>query len=258
MNEVIDMEQPTQKAVVAAPQSSIATVTPADLLRHALDSGADLDRLEKLMDLQERWEANEARKAYADAMTEFKRNPPTIIKDKRVSFKSGSGQTQYDHATIGNVTGSIIASLAQHGFSHSWSTEQRDGLVIVTCIITHRQGHSERVMLMSSPDTSGGKNSIQSIISAQTYLQRHSLLAATGLATNDQVDNDGAPPEPPAAPESTRAKPIIAGGRFAKAVSSVKTGDYTIEKIRQQFELTVDQQTALSDLEAELARAAKC
>ena len=42
----------------------IQSVQPAELLRIAINNGADLDRLEKLMDMQERWEANEARKAY--------------------------------------------------------------------------------------------------------------------------------------------------------------------------------------------------
>lgn len=180
----------TQERTVST-QSNVGGVTPVDLLRHALSSGADLDRLEKLMSLQERWEANEARKAFVAAMAKFKMNPPSITKDKHVSFKTSSGKTEYDHATIGNVVSTIASHLAQFDFSHSWKTEQRDGKVVVTCIVTHAQGHSESVTLESPPDASGGKNSIQAIISAQTYLQRHSLLAATGFATMDQADDDG-------------------------------------------------------------------
>lgn len=170
---------------------AVNQVTPADLLRHAMDSGADLDRLEKLMDLQDRWEANEARKAFADSMAEFKKNPPTIYKDKQVSYGEGRSKTEYKHATIGNVNELVIASLASHGFSHRWIPAQRDGQVIVTCVITHRLGHKEETVLQSPPDTSGGKNGIQSIVSAMSYLERHSLLAACGLATKDQEDDDG-------------------------------------------------------------------
>ncbi|HEY5800929.1 MAG TPA: ERF family protein [Burkholderiaceae bacterium] len=177
-------------AMPLAPAASNIT-TPADIVRYAIDKGASLDAIEKLMELQVKFEANEARKQYVADMAEFKRNPPTIVKDHQVSFGTGSGKTQYMHATIGNVTGKIIASLAQHGFSHSWNTAQRDGRISVTCTITHRLGHSESVMLESSPDKSGGKNDIQAIVSAQTYLQRHTLLAATGLATHDQADDDG-------------------------------------------------------------------
>jgi len=192
MNEILDMA-PAQtavatqqtRAVAAAPSSAVA---PADLLRYALENGADLDRLEKLMELQQRYEENEARKAYVAAMAEFKLNPPQIIKDKLVQFSG----TSYTHATLGNVTGAIVEGLAKHGFSHRWDTEQQGAQVVVTCILTHRKGHSERTTLSAAKDDSGKKNNIQQVASAITYLQRYTLLAATGLATHDQVDDDGA------------------------------------------------------------------
>lgn len=187
-NNIVEMNQ--QGSAVVAQQGG--AVTPMELLRHAMDAGADLDRLERLMDLQDRYEANLARKAFAEDMAKFKENPPTIYKDKHVDFKTDKGRTQYDHATIGNVTELIVEALARHGFSHRWVPTQRDGQVIVTCVITHRLGYKEETTLQSAPDTSGGKNGIQSIMSAQTYLQRHSLLAAVGLATKDQIDDDGA------------------------------------------------------------------
>lgn len=195
MDDVIDME-PAQTAVATQQPRALAAapsgaVTPADLLRHALDSGADLDRLEKLMDLQVKYEANEARKAFADDMARFKAKPLLIVKDKHVDFKTEKGRTQYDHATIGNVVDVIVPQLAEFGFSHRWDLEQRDGQVIVTCVITHRLGHSQSTTLMAAPDASGGKNGIQSVISTKTYLQRHTLLAATGAATMDQPDDDG-------------------------------------------------------------------
>lgn len=193
-NEIQSLSHVPAKSV--AYQVAAQNVTPADLLRHALDSGADLDRLEKLMDLQERWEANEARKAFADSMAEFKKNPPTIYKDKHVGFKTDKGRTEYDHATIGNVVEKVTGAAAAHGFSHRWDLAQQDGRVIVECVVTHRLGHSQATKLEASPDSSGGKNGIQSIISAKSYLERHTLLAAFGLATKDQEDDDGASAEP--------------------------------------------------------------
>lgn len=181
--------------IEAAPEVralSATPVTPGDLLRYALDSGADLDRLEKLMDLQMKFEANEARKAFADDMASFKKNPPTIYKDKHVGFKTDKGRTEYDHATIGNVVEKIVSAAAEHGFSHRWDLAQQDGRVIVECVVTHRLGHSQTTKLEASPDSSGGKNGIQSIVSAKSYLERHTLLAAFGLATKDQEDDDGA------------------------------------------------------------------
>jgi hypothetical protein len=51
-------------------------------------------------------------------------------------------------------------------------------------------GHSERTPLEASPDASGGKNGIQAVGSTVTYLQRYTLLSATGMAVQDQ-DDDG-------------------------------------------------------------------
>jgi hypothetical protein len=180
--------------VAAAPRkrSALTTTTPADLLRLAVEQGADLDRLEKLMDLQTRYEADQARKAYVAAMAAFKAEPLSIDKDKHVRYVKKDGSvTEYDHASIGNVVTRICAELGKHGFSHRWDTKQIDGKVTVTCIITHELGHSESTQLFASPDDSGGKNGIQSIASTVTYLQRYTLLAATGLATSDQEDDDG-------------------------------------------------------------------
>jgi hypothetical protein len=142
--------------------------------------------------LQERWEANEARKAYVAAMAEFKMNPPEIFKDKRVAYKTDKGTTSYEHATIGNVVENIVGGLALHGFSHRWILGREDGgIVTVTCVITHKLGHSEDTKLSAGLDSSGGKNNIQSQASTITYLERYSLLAACGLATKEMGDDDG-------------------------------------------------------------------
>lgn len=161
--------------------------TPADMVTHFMANGASLEQLDKLFDLQQKWEADQARKAYVDGMAQFKLNPPKIIKDKLVEFSG----TRYTHATLGAVTEAIVAGLAEHGFSHRWDTKQDGGTITVTCIITHRMGHSESTSLSSGKDDSGKKNQIQQIASAQTYLQRYTLLAATGIATHDQQDDDG-------------------------------------------------------------------
>ena len=172
-------------------QMTAQSATPADLLRLAVEQGADLDRLERLMELQSRWEAGEARKAYNAAMAAFKAKPLAIGKDKHVSFTTQKGKTEYDHATLGNVVRVIVPALAQEGLSHSWVTERIEGgRVQVTCKITHALGHSESMALDAPLDDSGGKNNIQALGSAITYLQRYTLLSMTGLATEDQ-DDDG-------------------------------------------------------------------
>ena len=174
-----------EKKVVVKKADVIVSNTPQDMIRLAISQGADLEKLGQILKLQEQWEANEARKAYHVAMTAFKANPPKIKKDKKVSF----GQTKYSHASLANVTESINGELSKHGLSASWTTKQ-NGVIEVTCRITHVKGHSEETTLSAPADNSGSKNPIQAIGSAISYLQRYSLLCLAGLATAD-MDDDG-------------------------------------------------------------------
>lgn len=175
------MDEPTN-IVVAEPQQ----VTPMSMLQIAVQRGASIEQMAQLMDLQERHERNEARKAFVVALNAFKADPPTVLKSARVAF----GNTQYSHAALDAASEAIGAALAKHAISHRWNVEQHDGKIKVTCILTHALGHSESVTMEASPDTSGSKNSIQAIGSAVSYLQRYTLFTASGIAPKN-VDDDG-------------------------------------------------------------------
>jgi len=170
----------------------------------AANSGLDIAKLREFFDLQKDWEANEARKAYVEAMAAFKANPPEIIKDKHVAFKD----VKYDHASLANVCNTINQALSQHGLTAAWVTEQGDkGGITVTCTITHIFGHKEQTSLTALADKSGSKNDIQAIGSTVTYLQRYTILALTGLATAEQDDDGkGADDRPPQIPDPTEAE----------------------------------------------------
>ena len=168
--------------------------SPAGLMMVAIEKGFDLDKVEKAMILQERWEANEARKAYHDAMAGFKAEPPEIEKDRHVKFQTAKGTTEYRHASLANVTAKINAALSVHGLSAGWKVAQADKQITVTCTITHRLGHSESTSLSGSPDDSGSKNPIQAVGSTISYLSRYTLLCLTGLATYDQDDDSNGTP----------------------------------------------------------------
>ncbi len=75
-----------KKALAVKKELGLSKVenSPAEMIRMAVAGNADLEKLEKLLSLQERYEANEAKKAYHVAMATFKANPPKIDKDKKV------------------------------------------------------------------------------------------------------------------------------------------------------------------------------
>lgn len=173
------------------PEALQPSATPMALLAIAMSQNADIDKLKALMELQERWEANEARKAFTKALAEFKANPPQVTKNKHAGYDGKtSGRVDYDYASLDNVTESIQQGLSKYGLAHRWNVEQGQGVIRVTCILTHEAGHSEKVTMEGLADATGSKNAIQSIGSTVTYLERYTLLAATGLAAGGQ-DDDG-------------------------------------------------------------------
>jgi hypothetical protein len=164
------------------------------LIEFAVEQGRSIEELEKLMDLKERHEAAEAKKAFDQAMAGFRGEAVQILKRKKAGFehKSGGGYTEYHFADLADCVDDAVPALSKWGLSHDWNTEQLDGGVVkVTCTLTHAMGHSKSTSLQASPDTTGSKNNIQAIGSTVNYLERYTFLAVTGLAAKGQ-DDDGA------------------------------------------------------------------
>lgn len=157
-------------------------ITPMDLIQTANQQGADLDKMQQLMDLQERWEKSEAKKAYVVAMSKFRASVPTIERTKKAHNSNYAGLAE----TIEEISDSMVDC----GLSHSWKTDQDEKSISVTCCVTHVLGHQECTTLREFPDTSGSKNSIQAVGSTVSYLQRYTLFSILGLASKE-MDNDG-------------------------------------------------------------------
>lgn len=166
-----------------------APITPLEMLDRAVSNGASIETLEKLMALQERWEANQGRKAFDAAIASAKAEIPPIIKNREVDFTSTKGRTNYRHEDMAQIAKTVDPVLSRYGLSYRYRTTQDGQVITVTCILSHRDGCSEETTLSSAVDQSGNKNHIQAIGSAATYLQRYTLKMALGLAASN--DDDG-------------------------------------------------------------------
>lgn len=159
-------------------------LTPMEMLGNAIERGADPALLEKLMALSERWEANQARKAFDAAMAEAKAHMGVVQKTTK-----GNYGLYADFASVARLVDPV---LSEHGLSYRFKVNQNDKGMQVTCVVRHRDGHAEETTLFSPVDTSGSKNAVQQIGSTQTYLQRYTLMAALGLAASKDDDGQGA------------------------------------------------------------------
>jgi hypothetical protein len=171
----------------APPKSGLAT--PLSILNDAVDRELPAETLEKLIGLHERWQANQARKAFENSLAAAKAKIPVIFKNREAQLSNQPGRFVYRHEDLAEIARTITPILAKHGLSYRFRSTVCGDLVTVVCIVSHRDGYSEENALSVGRDETGDKNSIQAVGSALTYLQRMTLKASLGLAASD--DDDG-------------------------------------------------------------------
>ena len=172
-------------------------LTPMALVSQAVAGNASIETMERLLAMQERWQANQARAAFNAALTQVIAKLPAIARTGTVERVSRDGKDAgtFKHETMQEIARVVNPILAEHGLSYRFRTDTGAGGVTVTCILMHVEGHTEENSLTAPFDTSGGKNNVQGIGSTQTYLQRYTLKAALGLAV--AKDDDGETSEVP-------------------------------------------------------------
>ncbi len=180
--ELVTSDQQSSLPVMAQPHMRLIEI--------AVNNGADITQLEKLMDLQERYEANQAKKEFNAAMSKFQAMLPVIEKLGIVDYTTSKGRTFYHYAKIEDIAKAIQPALKETGLSYRFTQSQDNGIITVRCIVTHQSGHSEYSELVSSPDISGGKDQLKSIASAISYLRRYTLTGILGIVVGGE-DDDG-------------------------------------------------------------------
>jgi hypothetical protein len=186
-------------------------LTPMAMVSQAVANGASLEMVSKLIDLQERVEKAQGRRAFDNAVAAAKGEIKPIVKDRVVDFTTQKGRTSYRHESFAAVADGVDQILHKHGLSYRHRASQDGGRLTVTCILAHRDGYSEETTLSAANDNSGNKNDIQSIGSAATYLQRYTLKLALGLATTDK-DDDG---------KATSQEELPISGAATAAINSI-------------------------------------
>lgn len=209
-NELMPAEKPSARVR--------KEVTPAQLVTMAVQQGADVEKLRQLIALEKEWHAAQAKRAFAKAMAEFKKNPPEIVKDL-VNKQFGS-----DYSSLGNLVNTTAAAMAPYGLNARWKpVKQTPDWIEIECILEHEEGHSESVVLGGPPDESQSregkatKNRLQAIKSTITYLEGATFQAITGIVPRDRMinpDDDGNAAGTP--PENNRPPEPRTKGREAR------------------------------------------
>jgi len=208
-------------------------ITPDQMLMKGIEKGLEIEHLEKLMALQERWEAKNARAEFFDAMANFQANKPKIVKTKKGHNSS--------YAPLAKIQEAIDPVATRFGLSYRFEQRMADSKMIVSCIVTHKAGHSEKSEMEAPAETSGSKNALQSWGSTRSYLYRYTLEGSFGLSSDD--DNDGNTP-----PKGEVKLPTPTPAQWTKIVDKFKTGDADLTVIKKSFTLTETQEAEIKKL----------
>lgn len=191
MNQTL-FDQPTEAQMSTDLVEHKAT-TPMDLLAVAVENNLDPDRLGKLMDLQERWERNQAEKAYAVAMHAAQQAMPKVHKGSKNS------QTGSTYAALEDVQSVARPVYSAHGFSMNYGEGDCpvEKFKRTVCDVRHVGGHCVRYHLDLPIDGVGAKgnaignmNPVQACISTTSYGQRRLCCMIWNITLSDE-DDDG-------------------------------------------------------------------
>ena len=182
-------ELPTQQQ----PQQTAIATTPLAILERAVDRGLDADQLDKLMAMQERWERNQAEKAYNEAMHLCQQQMPSVVKS------STNKQTNSNYADLEAVQKAARPVYSAHGFSLCYGEADcpAPNYKRTTCDVRHVGGHCVRHHLDLPVDgigpkgnAIGGMNAVQGCISTTSYGQRRLLCMIFNITLAGE-DDDG-------------------------------------------------------------------
>jgi len=178
----------TQQQLVAVGETlpAVQPQTPMEMIQALSAAGGDVAVIEKLMDLQERWEASEAAKAFHASLSQFQADCPMIEKGREVSF---GGRVVYKFAAYEDIMRIIQPLLTKHGLSVSFSSRFEGGLITADCHVS--KGGHEIVRSNTGPVPSDMKvNDTQKAGAAKSYAKRYALQDALNIVVCDE-DSDG-------------------------------------------------------------------
>ena len=175
----------TEHTSLALPQGATSI---EGLLLAAVEHGATVDQLERLMELRRQLQAEASKRAYDEAMARFQQACPAIVKDKPVLDKYG--KLRYHYAPLDKIVSQVKALIGDCGFSYAIDSIQEPGIVGAICVVKHAAGHSEDSRFAVPIQTDAYMSEPQKYASALTFAKRYAFCNAFGIMTADEDDDN--------------------------------------------------------------------
>jgi len=179
------MKEPAEK--LPAPVSDSAAIMQL-IHRAATDPNVDLDKMERLLAMQERILDRNAKVAFTTALAQLQPKLPIITEKGEIKDRNGNVQSSY--ALWEDIIEAIRGLLSKHGFALTFKVGREGDQQTVTGILSHKDGHSEQTTLTLPLDVSGSKNAVQAVGSSVSYGKRYTAQALLNLTSKGE-DDDG-------------------------------------------------------------------
>lgn len=147
----------------------------------------DVEKLERLLDMQERIMNRTAMEQFNAAMAEMQCEMPSIAERGKIIVK---GELRSRYATFEDINDVVKPIMKRFGFAVSFRVEQVQGGIQVTGVLMHRAGHREETTMLLPHDGSGTKNAVQAVGSSVSYGKRYVMSALLNITTRGE-DDDG-------------------------------------------------------------------
>lgn len=178
MSNAVAQRQESAAVIQAGESATILQV----IQRAAADPQCDIEKMERLMQMHERFQERQAEQQYAEAMAAMQQELPAI-------GERGNAAGRYTYALWEDINEKLKPILAKHGFSISFRMPRCDKGIEVEGVLTHRAGHSERTTIVLPADTSGNKNAVQAVASSVSYGKRYTAGALLNFTTHGEDDD---------------------------------------------------------------------
>jgi hypothetical protein len=156
--------------------------------RAAVNPAVDIDKMERLFEMQKQAQARAARADYDAALALMQPELPVI--DERGKISTDRGKTvQSTYALWEDINEAIKPILAKFGFALTFRVKNAPGVVSITGVLGGH-GHREETTLDLPIDSSGSKNGVQAVGSSTSYGQRYTAKLLLNL-TSRGIDDDG-------------------------------------------------------------------
>lgn len=174
----------------------------------------DVEKLERLLDMQERIMNRTAMEQFNTAMA--------MMQDKLPSIEERGKAHNTMYATFEDINDVAKPIMKEFGFAVSFRVQNVQGGIEVTGVLMHKGGHREETTMTLPLDTSGSKNAVQAVGSSVSYGKRYVMSALLNITTRGADDDGNA-----AAP--TKTVSAFQAGMIAQTVAACP------EKTQQWF-----------------------